>query len=49
MNELIAFFVGCVVGCVLGIFSLAVLVASRDAEEREQRMFGKEKHHGEEE
>ena len=49
MDTLIAFFVGMFAGMAVGIFSLAVLIASRDAEEREQRMFGKEKHHGEEE
>lgn len=49
MSTFTAFFVGCLVGAIVGIMSLALVVVARDAEEREQRMFGKEKHHGEEE
>lgn len=38
MSTFVAFCVGCLTGCVIGVFSLAALVAARDAEDREQRM-----------
>lgn len=49
MSTFTAFFVGCLVGAIVGIMSLALVVVARDAEDREQRMFRKGIHHGEEE
>lgn len=48
MSTFTAFFVGCLVGAIVGIMSLALVVVARDAEEREQRMNRKVNDYGKE-
>lgn len=49
MSTFTAFFVGCFVGAIVGIMSLALVVVARDAEEREKRMNRKVNDYGKEE
>lgn len=48
MNAFVFFWVGCLVGAIVGIMSLALVVVARDAEEREQRMNRKVNDYGKE-
>lgn len=49
MSAFVAFWIGCLVGAVVGVMSLALVVVARDAEEREQRMNRKANDYGKEE
>lgn len=48
MNAFVSFWVGCLVGAIVGIMSLALVVVARDAEEREQRTNRKVNDYGKE-
>lgn len=51
MSTFTAFWVGCLVGAVVGVMALSFVVVARDAEERQQRINerGKEYENGKEE
>ena len=38
MSAFVSFWVGCLVGSIVGVMAVSLVVVARDAEEREQRM-----------